>query len=248
MGFLLALHLLILTRTARSYEDFVQVPLSDGAAVSDVPQLDGAIGAPRDDVILHRNHAADVLLVAKTDGLDVERLREMANEHLLIAIAGREIVPDAHLLLRRRGRTHKLGYHAGAMTDEERLLIERRDRVCGDVSDLVPNEQILLVVELARDHGGALLVDVSTTHSNRETYHMEVTSSMLERRSSLITFSTLVSAIYCSSSVMHPIRISDEHSSGFPMVWFLRNHRGSRRPLQVSHEALLLLQERLVSL
>ena len=124
MGFLFALHLLPLTHTARSNENFVQVPLGDGAAVSNAPQLDDAISAPCDDVILHRNHAADVLLVAKTNGLDVERLREMANEHLLITIAGRKIVPDAHLLLRRRGRTHKLRYHAGAMTDEERLLIE----------------------------------------------------------------------------------------------------------------------------
>ena len=143
-------------------KDLVQIPLHDRLSLSDVPQSERAISTSRNDAVVDSDHGADVLLVSNTDRLDVEGLREVADEHLLVAIAGCQIISRVDLFASPFPTSYQSSNHSGAMADKERFLHEFREVERHNIANLIANDQVLRLLEETRLHRRALLFQLAT--------------------------------------------------------------------------------------
>ena len=153
------------------YKNLIQKPFRDCLALSNIPQSEGTICTAGDNMVIDSDHAADVLLVTNTDGLDVKGLREMRDEYLLIAIARRQKIPHVDLLLSSFSFINESSNHSGAMANKERFLFQFWKVKRHNIPNLITNNQVFHLLEEPRVHRRALLFQFSI----REVIHARIT-------------------------------------------------------------------------
>ena len=139
-------------RNESTYQKLIQIPDKLRLTTLHVPQVDRSVGTSREKLFSGGDHAADVLLVANANGLNDKGLGKLADEDLLIAIAGGQVTLG-------KG---DIGDNGSAMTTQNSLLhIWKGKR--HQISNLISNNHVLNVIVHVSNNRACLFIHRPTT-------------------------------------------------------------------------------------